>query len=167
MPLRVFGSALCLLLASFMVRAEPASEASVRKLLDVTGAGAMGVQVMQQMLPELKKMLPQAPEPFWEKFVTDARPEDLVSLIVPIYQRHYSEEDVQAAIAYFSSASGQRLVEKQSLVMQESFEVGQQWGVQLAERAIAEINARKDAGKDSAAAAPETKRPDGAAKQGD
>jgi hypothetical protein len=127
-----------LLLASCVVSAAPATEESVRRLMALTGAGEMGVQVVHQMVPELKRILPEAPAQIWEE-------------VVPIYQRHFSEEDVQAAIAYFSSPAGRRMVEKQGVVMQESFAAGQQWGSKLAERAIAKLRAqetkRADEGK--------------------
>lgn len=151
MSMRARCSGWFLLLASCVVSAAPATEESVRRLMALTGAGEMGVQVVHQMVPELKRILPEAPEQFWEDFVADARPEDLVDLVVPIYQRHFSEEDVQAAIAYFSSPAGRRMVEKQGVVMQESFAAGQQWGSKLAERAIAKLRAqetkRADEGK--------------------
>lgn len=167
MSLRIVVVALCLLLASFIARAEPASEASVRRLLDLTGAGAMGIQVVQQMVPGLKKMLPDAPDEFWEQFMADARPEDLVDLIVPIYQRHLSEEDVQAAITYFSSPAGKRMIGKQGVIMQESYAAGQQWGAQLAERAIVKLRERKAANGADNTAAPDVEAADDKTQQGD
>lgn len=119
--------------------ASPVTEKSVRELMTLTGSGDMGVQVIQNMIPAMKKMLPQVPESFWNEFMKEVNPDELISAIVPIYQKHYTEKDIRAAIDFYQSPAGRRLVEKQPLVMQESMQAGQQWGEQMARRAIEKL----------------------------
>lgn len=116
--------------------AEPASEKSVRELMVLMGSGNLGVQTMQSMLPTLKRLVPQAPEAFWVEFMKEVNPEDLVNLIVPLYQKHLTEEDVQATLAFYRSPAGTRLVQALPAIMQESIPVGQKWGRTMALRAI-------------------------------
>jgi hypothetical protein len=124
--------------------AAPATEKSIKQLMVLTGAGSMGVQMMQGMLPELKKMLPQVPPSFWDDFAKSVDPNELINLIVPIYAKHYSEEDIQEAIKFYKSPAGKRLIQEQPMVMQESMTAGQQWGRRVAESVMAKAKKLQD-----------------------
>jgi hypothetical protein len=136
--------------------AAPATDASVRELLDLTGAGSIGVQVMQQMLPGLKNLAPELPEAFWDGFMKEANPDELVNLVVPIYQKHFSEEEIAELLRFYRSPTGMKVTETLPQVMQESMLAGQEWGQRLAvkvmERARAEREAAKEAAKEPASA---------------
>ena len=119
--------------------ASPVTEKSVRELMTLTGSGDMGLQVIQNMIPAMKRMLPQVSESFWNEFMKEVNTDELISAIVPIYQKHYTEKDIRVAIDFYRSPAGRRLVEKQPLVMQESMQAGQQWGEQMARRAIEKL----------------------------
>lgn len=122
---------------------QPASEKSVRELMAVMGSGNLGVQTMQTMVPTLKRLVPQAPEAFWIEFMKEVSPDELVNLIVPLYQKHLTEEDVQATIAFYKSPAGTRLVQALPVIMQESIPIGQKWGRAMALRAIEAAQAAK------------------------
>jgi hypothetical protein len=116
--------------------ASPATERSIRELLTLTGAGNIGVQVVQNMVQALKRVRPQVPESFWVEFMKDVNSDELVNGVIPIYQKHFTEEDLQAAIKFYRSPAGRRFIEKQPIVVQESMQAGQQWGQQIAKRAM-------------------------------
>ena len=75
--------------------AETASPKSVKDLLNKTGSGQMGIQAMKQMLPALKKMVPDAPEKFWQDFMAEVKPSDLVNMVIPIYQKHLTQKETK------------------------------------------------------------------------
>jgi hypothetical protein len=116
-----------------------AKEAAIRRLLEVTGAGQMGVQVMDGLLGSFKKASPAVPDSFWAEFRSEVRAEDLLDLCVPIYAKHFSEDDVRAVIAFYETPAGKRLVKAQPLIMQESMQAGQEWGRTLAQKVIARL----------------------------
>ncbi|HRC85355.1 MAG TPA: DUF2059 domain-containing protein [Thermoanaerobaculia bacterium] len=119
-----------------------AKEAKIRQLLAATGAGQLGVQVMNQMLPSLKKLVPEAPDSFWTDFFKEARPEALVELVVPIYDKYFNEADLDALIAFYTSPVGRKAIQVLPSVMAESMQAGQQWGQEIAKRVVE--RARKD-----------------------
>jgi len=125
------------------VSAAPATEKSIRELMAVTGAEDLSAQVLQGVLPALKSAIPNAPDSFWNDFMKDVQPDELVSLIVPIYQRNLTEEDIQSALVFYRSPAGRRLIAKQSVIGQQSMQAGQQWGRILAQRALARFQAVK------------------------
>jgi uncharacterized protein len=129
---------LCIV-APYGAVAAPATEKSIRELLVLTGAGNLGAQIVQNVLPALKKALPSAPNSFWDDFMKDVRSDELITLIIPIYQRNLSEEDVQAALRFYRTPTGQRLVTALPAITQQSVQAGQEWGQALAQRATAKF----------------------------
>jgi len=93
-------SAFLLLFVINTAQAEPASKESVTKLMEVTGATQQSKMMAQQMVPMLKKMMPNAPDSFWQEFIADIKPEDVHNQIVPIYQKHLTEQEVLDIIAF-------------------------------------------------------------------
>jgi uncharacterized protein len=123
--------------------AEPATEKTIRALMETTGAGALGTQMMQQMLPGLKKMVPNAPEEFWTDFMKEVNADEMIALVIPIYQKNFTEADLLEAVTFYKSPAGQRLITKLPIVSQESFQVGQQWGQELAKRVLESAKKKK------------------------
>jgi hypothetical protein len=122
--------------STYTAWAEPATEKSVRELLVATGAGNMGVQIMTGMIAPLKKAIPKAPDVFWEEFLKEVSADELINMSIPIYQKYYSEDDIQAIVAFYDSPVGKRMVTNQPAVVQEAMQIGQLWGRKIGERAL-------------------------------
>lgn len=139
--MNVKGVVFCIVgfLAINGVVAAPATERSVRELIAVTGADNLGAQILKAVMPALRNALPNAPDSFWDDFAKDVRPDELVSLIIPAYQRNLTEEDIQSALIFYRSPAGQRIIATQPVIAQQSMLVGEQWGRELAQRAIAKF----------------------------
>lgn len=107
----------------------------VRRLMALTGAEDTGQQMMDMMTSHFEKSS-SIPPGFMEKFREVAQQESIVDMLVPVYMKHFSEEDLDAAITFHESPAGRRFLAAQPRVMQEAKEVGEQWGVRLAEKAL-------------------------------
>jgi uncharacterized protein len=60
--------------------------------------------------------------------------DDLFQDVVPVYQRHLSRADVEAAIAFYSSAAGKKIMREQPAMIRESMDAtraGQQKKMEL------------------------------------
>ena len=125
------------------VAAEQASTESIKVFMEKTGAGDLGVQAMEQMLPALKRMVPDAPESFWNDFMTEVRPDDLVDMTIPIYQKYLSQADIEAIIKFYDSKAGKKLLSVQPQIMQESMAAGQAWGQGLAMKVMERYQAQQ------------------------
>ncbi len=80
--------------------AEPATTDSVKQLMETTGSTQMSRQIVQQMIPMLKKLVPDAPDDFWDSFMKEINPEQINALVIPIYQKYLNEEDVQKSMRF-------------------------------------------------------------------
>lgn len=119
-----------------VINAEPASPENIKSLMQLTGSGELGVQMMNQMLPALKKMIPDAPESFWVDVMSEVDAGDFEDMVVPVYQKYLTEEDIKAINSFYQTNAGKKLIRVQPAIIQESMIAGQQWGQKLARQVL-------------------------------
>ena len=131
--------------AGSMAAQEPAAskDQRVRELLVLMRAGDMGVQMVDQMIDTMKGIAPDAPAEFWTSFRQKVKSEDLVDMLIPVYAKHLELADAEEMIRFYRTPAGQRFLEKQPLIMQESMAVGQKWGEKLSMQIIEEMQKAK------------------------
>jgi hypothetical protein len=115
------------------------NEQLTRKLLEVTGAANIGKQVADGMIESFRKMS-NLPPGFMDRFKQNIQPDSLVELIVPIYMRHLDRETIIAAIRFYMSEPGQRIVKTLPAVTAESMEAGKVWGAELARKTLKDLS---------------------------
>jgi hypothetical protein len=133
------------------VRAQPAQtkpqetqkQKDIRTLLRITGSGALGTQVMGQMIGNMKKAMPQVPDKFWGDFMKEVHTDELVDLIVPVYDRNLTHDDVKELIRFYQSPTGKKFVSVLPKVTQESMAVGEKWGREMAMKVMAKLQAQQ------------------------
>jgi hypothetical protein len=113
---------------------DPQKEKDIRALLEVSGTAKLGMQVLEQMITQMRRTHPDVPPQFWEAFKKEVSADDFIDLIVPVYARHFSDEEVKELIKFYQSPIGQKLVREQPLMMRELMIAGQQWGAELGPR---------------------------------
>src|SRR5512138_3725849 len=114
----------------------------IRKLPTLTGASQLGGQTAQQMMVALRPLIPSAPESFWKEFGARLNPDELVEMVVPIYAKHLSPQDVKDLIAFYESPAGKHLTAAQPLILQESMAAGQAWGQKIAQELVQAAKAK-------------------------
>lgn len=131
----LFASTLVLAGAVVSTSAAPAATddkvQKIEELLELTGSGDLGVQVMEGMLAQMKQALPDVPAEWWSAFMDKVDPQSLNALVVPIYEKHFSDEEIDAMLTFYRTPAGQSVVSKLPVIMQESMVAGQTWGEQL------------------------------------
>ncbi len=121
---------------------ESAKRKDIRKLLEITGSAKIGVQVANQVLNQLKMTAPNVPEEFWTEFKKDMSEQGLIDLIVPIYDKHLTHEEVKALIKFFQTPAGKSYVKKLPAITQESQIAGQKWGRDIAMKVQERLKAK-------------------------
>ena len=127
----------------------PAKEADIRKLLDITGAKTLATQTMDAMLKNIKPVLAGSLPPgdyreklielFLEKFHAKADPQLLVDMVVPIYDKHLSHEEVKALIQFYQTPLGKKTLSALPAIAIESREAGEKWGTALGQDCMREV----------------------------
>jgi len=133
-----------LLLSSFSIYAQTNTSATpetqkiknIRKIMVLTGSGKLGIQVIQNMVTSFRTSYPNVDATFWDDFLKEVKPEDLVNMVIPVYDRNFTDEEIDGMLAFYSSAVGQKVLSKLPVVLQESMQVGQAWGQELSKKIL-------------------------------
>lgn len=131
-----------LFLAGTALADSPASDSSVRKLLQLTSATDADGQIVSSLVNGLKARHPEIPAEFWFEFAGRIRPAELLERNVELYRNSYTEAEVQAAVAFYSSPEGRSFVGKQPQVMYRSIDVANEWAESVSRAALAEYGKR-------------------------
>src|SRR5208282_2404856 len=116
-------------------KVDPAKDAAIRHLLDLTDGSKVGegvsngitqhvYQVMSHTIPadRLQKFM----ETFTQKFTVAAPASAITDAVVPIYAQNFSMEEIQGLVQFYESPLGKRLVKTMPVVDQEWESVGTQ-----------------------------------------
>lgn len=102
--------------------------------MEVSGSEATYKAAISQMVTMFKQQKSSVPNEFWNEFeqaATKNVSEDLLNMLLPVYQRHLSETEIKDIIKFYQSPAGKKFAEKSPLIMQESMQIGQQWGMKI------------------------------------
>lgn len=113
----------------------------IRRLMDVTGAGNLGVQMMNQMLVPIKQSMPDVPDEFWTRVMAKVDANELTDMVVPIYAEYFTHEEIKQLLAFYDTPLGQKVIATLPAIMQESMAAGQKWGEQLGQQIHDELKA--------------------------
>ena len=110
--------------------------------MELTGSGNLGVQVTSNLFDMYKKNYTQVDPAFWNEMQKEVSADGLINLVVPIYDKHFSEQEIDALITFYSSPAGKKIIQTMPVVMQESMAAGQQWGKELSEKVMERMKAK-------------------------
>ena len=89
---------------------------------------------------------PAIPAVVWDEMGVEFAKFDLITPMIPAYQRYLSQEDITTAIAFYRTDAGQRILASQPYIVSASQDslrkMGQDIGRQIVERHKSEIEAR-------------------------
>jgi len=146
--------------------AAPPSEASIRELMDTTGARAnmaASLQNLAKALPQILRMRAETMVRNNPKLNEDQRKaemanverrmpiitaalqkdmndpkmvDELYNQVVPLYARHFTQEDVKALTAFYRSPAGKKSLEVMPVLMGESAQAAQKIMQERAKRIV-------------------------------
>ena len=112
-----------------------------------TGAGRLGLQVIDAIMVSMKKAHPEVPETFWTEYRAEIRADEMVELAVPIYAKYLIVDDMRQLAAFYETPLGKKMVQVQPAILQECMAAGQQWGQDIARRIIQRLKDKGYGGK--------------------
>jgi uncharacterized protein len=106
-------------------------EAKIRQLMELTGASKLGQQVMNQMLTTFQQKFPDFPPQMAEEFQRAFHADSLVSIIVPIYAKYFTDADIDGLIAFYGTETGKKLITVMPDMTREIQTISTEWGRQI------------------------------------
>lgn len=125
----------------FGVSAFADKKADIEKLLQVSESNSIVDQIINLMIPQYKQMVPSVPEEYWDKAAEKMKNSGfkLIAELVPIYDKYFTESEIKELIAFYESSVGKKMVKNQPLILQDSMEVGQKWGISIAQEIVEDL----------------------------
>jgi hypothetical protein len=120
---------------------DAAFKADLQRLMQLSGAAINGKQVLDQMMVALRPMAPGLPDRFWTEFAAEVDIDGLTEMVLPIWAKYYTREDVKQLIVFYESPLGRKLVSVQPQIMAESMAAGATWGEALGAKIDAKLRA--------------------------
>jgi hypothetical protein len=115
------------------------SEQQVRELFKVMQVeqtlGRMNAQVAAQM----REQLPCIPAEYWQGFIDGDGASAVAQRMVPVFQRHFSGEEIDGLLKFYRSPLGQKVLTEMPAAMAEATQVGQQWGQERTRTMLQEL----------------------------
>jgi hypothetical protein len=128
---------------------DPAKEADIRRLLELSGAKTLAVQTMNTMQESIKPIMSNSLPPgdyrdklidlFFEKFRSKADVQHLMDIAVPVYDKYLSGEEVKGLIKFYETPLGQKTVKTLPQMIGEIQEQTKDWGENLGRESMLEV----------------------------
>lgn len=122
---------------------DAAKQADIQKLMNLTGAANLGVQAADQMIASMRGAMATVPDKFWTEFRKEINADELVNLIIPVYDKHLTPAELKELIKFYETPVGKKMIAVMPAITAESMQIGQQWGMEVARRARAKLDAQK------------------------
>jgi len=123
--------------ASTAAPPDAAKIAKIRELIDLMGTPQIAADLMKSQAAGIKTLLPfppRAQDDFEKELLASLDVNELVDLMVPIYDRHFSAEDVDGMLAFYRSPIGLRVTKALPEITAESQEAGKEWGQRIGKK---------------------------------
>src|SRR3989338_11246913 len=90
----------------------------ILKFIDVFGTKRVMEQNLQTMFEDMGSDDPQT-----QKFKDNVRVDEIIEQLIPLYDKHFSADELKAYITFYSSAEGQKLLQTIPVLMEESVDI--------------------------------------------
>jgi len=107
---------------------------TLKKMFEVSGSEESYKAVIKQMFPMLKGQYSNVEADVWndlEKEFLKTSLDNLTEMLAPVYSSHLTIEELKEIIKFYESPVGKKFAAETPSIMQESMQVGQQWGMKI------------------------------------
>ncbi|MFB6351962.1 MAG: DUF2059 domain-containing protein [Bradymonadaceae bacterium] len=118
-----------------------AKREDIRRLLKITGTPKLGLRIARRIIENMKRSYPDVPDKFWAEFEDELSEDAFISIIVPIYEKQFTHEDVKKLIEFYKTDVGQKYVEKLPTLTEKSMQAGRNWGRKLGQKIVDKLQA--------------------------
>lgn len=115
---------------------DPAYKNTLLKMFTVSGTDESYKAAISEMINLFKAQNPSVPADVWTEFQAQflkTSLSDLADMLAPVYQKYLTTSDLEDIISFYSTPTGKKFAKSTPQIMTESMQVGQQWGMKLAQ----------------------------------
>jgi uncharacterized protein len=114
---------------------DEAKKADILKLFKLTNTGDMTSQAVSAIIDLERKAMPSIPESFWAEFKKEmSGASSLTSLLIPIYDKHLTHQEIKDILKFYESPSGKRFLAVLPQLTEDGMKVGQKMGLEISQQ---------------------------------
>ncbi len=105
--------------------------ADIKRLMEITDVRNLGRKIMNRLVLTMRKGRSAVP---WDDFMAEFDVNEFIEMIIPIYDKHFTHEEIKQLIAFYESPIGKKMIKVQPQLMMDSMAAGEEWGKKLIKR---------------------------------
>ena len=109
---------------------------ALQTMFKVSGSEEIYQTSISKMFTMFKEQYASVKEETWVSLEVEFKNtsiNDLIELLTTTYQKHLTLEEIKGLIEFYETPVGKKYAQKSPLIMQESMQIGQQWGMKIGE----------------------------------
>tara|TARA_B100000963_G_C22369807_1_gene555360 strand:- start:158 stop:604 length:447 start_codon:yes stop_codon:yes gene_type:complete len=107
---------------------------TLKKMFEVSGTEESYQAAIKQMFTMFKQQYSNVEVEIWtdlKKEFSKTSLNELTKMLVPVYSKYMTLEDLNELIKFYNTPTGKKYAKSTPLIMQESMQIGQQWGMKI------------------------------------
>ena len=122
----------------------PAKEPSpARRFLELSGTDALGRQLVDQIVRQVRGDLPNVPAEFWDSFARNVDAHAIIDELAPVYEKHFTPDELALLVKFYESPVGQKLVKVQPQLNRDTLRAGQIFGTKVTNQLMKQLKEKK------------------------
>ena len=101
---------------------------NIKTLLELNGGGRANRTNIINVVEAIKHLVPNFDPDRFDPSDLDGIVDDIMSRIIPIYDKHFTNGEIVGIIEFYQSEAGKAYLRKMGAVTQESMEIGNKFG---------------------------------------
>lgn len=127
--------------SGYLAQPNTTLDQDIEHLVRMTGGAVAGQMVADALLDQLPERFPEAPPEFWAELAKQLRPDDFVAIVVPIYAKHFTQDEIRQMIAFNETPVGAKFMKVSPAVQDEASRAADEWGTEMGVGIVADLRA--------------------------
>ena len=118
---------------------------TLKKMFEISGSEETYKAVISQMFTMFKQQYSDVKVDVWnelEKEMSKTSLNDLIDMLISVYSKYMTKEDLEGLITFYETPVGKKFSRSTPLIMQESIQIGQQWGMKIGQEFVNKMKER-------------------------
>ncbi|MFN7960976.1 MAG: DUF2059 domain-containing protein [Thermoanaerobaculia bacterium] len=128
--------------------------AKVRKLMVLCGADQLPTRIADSVVTQFRGYHKDLPEELFTRFRAQLDLEEMMNRIQAVYDKNFTDEELDGLIAFYSTPVGQSVLHKQTAIAEQTSATSGEWGEKIGQQLIAEITRARTEKKAAPPASP-------------
>jgi hypothetical protein len=118
---------------------DPEKQKAIRTLLELSGVIEVMKDAVNTTIDQIGAVNPDIPAEFLKRLKARFKPEELVIRMIPVYDKHFTKDEINQLIAFYQTPVGRKMVASQLSIQRESGAIGEKYGEELGMQVVREM----------------------------